>query len=58
MSIIGTAPVVTDNPPQILVDYMTTKAGIVADSKALAKQQVAKGIRVNAVAPGLFQVAL
>ncbi len=30
------------------MDYATTKAGIVAFSKALAKQQIAKGIRVNA----------
>ena len=57
-SIINTASVVAYNPPQILVDYATTKAGIVAFSKALAKQQVAKGIRVNAVAPGPFWTAL
>jgi NAD(P)-dependent dehydrogenase (short-subunit alcohol dehydrogenase family) len=57
-SINNTASVVTYNPPEILVDYATTKAGIVAFSKALAKQQVAKGIRVNAVAPGPFWTAL
>jgi len=57
-SIINTASVVAYNPPQILVDYATTKAGIVAFSKALAKQQIAKGIRVNAVAPGPFWTAL
>ncbi|TXM66107.1 SDR family oxidoreductase [Methylobacterium sp. WL120] len=57
-SIINTASVVAYNPPQILVDYATTKAGIVAFSKALAKQQVAKGIRVNTVAPGPFWTAL
>ncbi len=57
-SIINTASVVAYNPPKILVDYATTKAGIVAFSKALAKQVVEKGIRVNAVAPGPFRTAL
>ena len=57
-SIINTASVVAYNPPPILVDYATTKAGIVAFSKSLAKQVVAKGIRVNAVAPGPFWTAL
>ncbi|AWI90331.1 hypothetical protein C0214_19990 [Methylobacterium sp. DM1] len=57
-SVINTASVVAYNPPQILVDYVTTRAGIVAFSKALATQQVAKGIRVNAVAPGPFWTAL
>ena len=46
------------NPPQILVDYATTKVGIVTLSKVLAKQQVAKGIRVNAVPPGPVWMAL
>ena len=41
-----------------LLDYATTKAGIVAFTKALAKQLVEKGIRVNAVAPGPFWTAL
>ena len=57
-SIINTASVVAYTPPKILLDYSTTKAGIVAFSKALAKQVVAKGIRVNAVAPGPFWTAL
>ncbi len=57
-SIINTASVVAYNPPKILLDYSTTKAGIVAFSKALAKQAIAKGIRVNAVAPGPFWTAL
>ena len=57
-SIINTASVVAYNPPPILLDYATTKAGIVAFSKALAKQSIAKGIRVNAVAPGPFWTAL
>lgn len=57
-SIINTASVVAYNPPQILRDYATTKAGIIAFSKALAKQAILKGIRVNAVAPGPFWTAL
>ena len=38
-SIINTASVVAYTPPKILLDYATTKAGIVAFTKALAKQQ-------------------
>ena len=57
-SIINTASVVAFAPPKILLDYLTTKAGIVAFTKALAKQQIEKGIRVNAVAPGPFWTAL
>ena len=40
------------------MDYATIKAGIVAFSKALAKQAISKGIRVDAVAPGPFWTAL
>ena len=57
-SIINTASVVAYNPPPILVDYAMTKAAIVNFSKSLAKQSIAKGIRVNAVAPGPFWTAL
>ena len=57
-SIINTASVVAYSPPAILVDYATTKAGIVAFTKSLAKQAIGHGIRVNAVAPGPFWTAL
>ncbi|MBE7212830.1 MAG: SDR family oxidoreductase, partial [Gluconacetobacter diazotrophicus] len=57
-SIINTASVVAYHPPAILLDYATTKAGIVAFTKALAKQAIENGIRVNAVAPGPFWTAL
>lgn len=34
------------------VDYISTKGAIVAFTRALSNEQVSKGIRVNAVAPG------
>lgn len=57
-SIINTASVVAYDPPEMLLDYATTKAGIVAFTRGLAKQLGAKGIRVNAVAPGPFWTPL
>ncbi|KAB2689245.1 SDR family oxidoreductase [Brucella pseudogrignonensis] len=51
-SVITTASIQAYQPSEILLDYATTKAGIVAYTKALAKQFIKKGIRVNAVAPG------
>lgn len=51
-SVITTASVVAYKPMAILLDYATTKAGIVAYTKALAKQLLEKGIRANVVAPG------
>lgn len=57
-SIITTASVQAYDPSATLLDYATTKAGIVAYTKALAKQMIEQGIRVNAVAPGPFWTAL
>jgi NAD(P)-dependent dehydrogenase (short-subunit alcohol dehydrogenase family) len=57
-SIINTASVVAYDPPKLLLDYSTTKAGIIAFTQALAKQLAEKGIRVNAVAPGPFWTPL
>jgi NAD(P)-dependent dehydrogenase (short-subunit alcohol dehydrogenase family) len=57
-AIINTASVQAYDPSASLLDYATTKAGIVAFSKALAKQLIEKGVRVNAVAPGPFWTAL
>lgn len=51
-SIINTASIQSYQPSPTLLDYATTKAGIVAFTQALAKQLAPKGIRVNAVAPG------
>jgi NAD(P)-dependent dehydrogenase (short-subunit alcohol dehydrogenase family) len=57
-SVITTASIQAYEPSAILLDYATTKAGIVAYTKALAKQLIKKGIRANAVAPGPFWTAL
>ena len=50
--IINTASIQAYQPSPNLLDYATTKAGIVAFTKALAADLADKGIRVNAVAPG------
>lgn len=57
-SIINTASVQAYEPSESLLDYATTKAGIGAFTKALAKQMIKKGVRANAVAPGPFWTAL
>jgi len=57
-SVITTASVQAYDPSAILLDYATTKAGIVAYTKALSKQLLKKGIRANVVAPGPFWTAL
>ncbi|MDF0487336.1 SDR family oxidoreductase [Sphingomonas sp. H39-1-10] len=57
-SVITTASIQAYEPSAILLDYATTKAGIVAYTKALSKQLLEKGIRANAVAPGPFWTAL
>ncbi len=51
-TIINTASIQSYSPSGHLLDYATTKAGIVAFTKALAEQAAGDGIRVNAVAPG------
>src|SRR5204863_213191 len=51
-TIINTASIQSYQPSAGLLDYASTKAAIVAFTKALAKQVADDGIRVNAVAPG------
>jgi NAD(P)-dependent dehydrogenase (short-subunit alcohol dehydrogenase family) len=46
------------DPSPWLLDYAPTKAAINTFSKALAKQVVDRGIRINAVAPGPFWTPL
>ena len=57
-AVITTASIQAYEPSAILLDYATTKAGIVAYTKALAKQLIEKGVRANAVAPGPFWTVL
>ena len=57
-SVITTASIQAYEPSARLLDYATTKAGIVAYTKALAKQLIEKGVRANAVAPGPFWTVL
>ncbi|CAA9365782.1 MAG: Dehydrogenases with different specificities (related to short-chain alcohol dehydrogenases) [uncultured Nocardioidaceae bacterium] len=51
-SIINTTSVQSSSPSPELLDYATTKAGIVNFTRGLATMVAADGIRVNAVAPG------
>lgn len=51
-SIINTSSIQAQQPSPPLLDYATTKAGILAFTRGLAQQLGEKGIRVNAVCPG------
>ncbi|KAI9794066.1 MAG: hypothetical protein M1816_006691 [Peltula sp. TS41687] len=51
-SIINTTSVVAFRGTSSMVDYAATKGAIVGFTRALAKNLIPKGIRVNAVAPG------
>jgi NAD(P)-dependent dehydrogenase (short-subunit alcohol dehydrogenase family) len=51
-TIINTASIQAYQSSSALLDYATTKGGIVAFTKALAEDLADQGIRVNAVAPG------
>ena len=51
-SIINTSSIQSSQPSPELLDYATTKAGIVNFTKGLAQQLAGQGIRVNSVAPG------
>jgi len=51
-SIINTTSVVAFRGTGAMVDYASSKGAIVGFTRALAKNLLPKGIRVNAVAPG------
>ncbi|MGW0519639.1 SDR family oxidoreductase [Crossiella sp. NPDC003009] len=51
-AIINTASIQASQPSAELLDYATTKGGIVTFTKALSSDLIEQGIRVNAVAPG------
>jgi NAD(P)-dependent dehydrogenase (short-subunit alcohol dehydrogenase family) len=51
-AIINTASIQAYQSSSALLDYATSKGGIVAFTKALAEDLAEQGIRVNAVAPG------
>lgn len=51
-SIINTSSVVAFDGNEQLIDYTATKGAILGFTRALAKNLVSKGIRVNAIAPG------
>jgi NAD(P)-dependent dehydrogenase (short-subunit alcohol dehydrogenase family) len=51
-TIINTASIQSYQQSPHLLDYASTKAAIVAFTRALAKEVIKDGIRVNAVAPG------
>ena len=57
-AIINTTSIQAYDPSDSLLDYAITKAGIVAFSKALSKQMIEQGVRVNAVAPEPFWTPL
>jgi NAD(P)-dependent dehydrogenase (short-subunit alcohol dehydrogenase family) len=51
-SIINVTSIQAYQPSPELLDYAATKAAIIGFTKALSKQVIKQGIRVNAVAPG------
>ncbi|MDQ7808632.1 SDR family oxidoreductase [Amycolatopsis sp. A133] len=51
-AIINTSSIQASQPSPELLDYATTKGGIVNFTKGLAQDLAKKGIRVNSVAPG------
>ena len=57
-SIINLSSVTTFYGEPQLIDYVTTKGGIVGFTRSLARNLATKKIRVNAIAPGYFWTPL
>jgi 3-oxoacyl-[acyl-carrier protein] reductase len=57
-SIINLSSIIGDKGKDGQVVYSTTKAAIIGMTRSAAKELAPKGIRVNAVAPGLIQTDL
>lgn len=57
-SIINTSSVVAFYGNEQLIDYTATKAANIGFTRALARNLIKKGIRVNAIAPGRFWTPL
>lgn len=57
-SIINLSSVTTFYGEPQLIDYVTTKGGIVGFTRSLARSLALKNIRVNAIAPGFFWTPL
>ncbi len=57
-SIINLSSVTTFYGEPQLIDYVTTKGGIIGFTRALARNLALKNIRVNAIAPGFYWTPL
>jgi 2-dehydro-3-deoxy-L-rhamnonate dehydrogenase (NAD+) len=57
-SIVNVASISGKEGNPRMIPYSTSKAGVICLTKALAKEVVGEGIRVNAVAPGVVETPL